>query len=204
MSRSLITGQGSGSSRTVWNPNSSLGGAVNVVTPTVGGGALKLKDLPSFRIIQQDYTTHNANRTYEQIPPDFIAYLNLYQIVVRTQNQYLSNPSVSVLLQITADALTGALNSYGLNTLNVELSVQNTYLQNTIEELLSGQNVNTAYSDSTGTLAMTQTLVLAPLFVYYIDLYGLPEPGVGFDPNKLSIVLAALENSGIDPYAGEP
>ena len=202
MSRSLITGQGGGSSRTVWNPNSSLGGAVNVITPTGGGGALKLKDLPSFRIIQQNYTTHNANRTYENIPPDFIAYLNLYQIVVRTQNQYLSNPSVSVLLQITADALTGALNSYGLNTLNVELSVQNTYLQNTIEELLSGQNVNPAYSDSTGTLAMTKTLVLAPLFVYYIDLYGLPEPGVGFDPNKLSIVLAALENSGIDPYAG--
>jgi hypothetical protein len=47
---------------------------------------------------------------------------------------------------------------------------------------------------------MVQTFELAPLFTYYIKMYGIPAPGVGFDPVKLNIVLTALENMGIDPY----
>lgn len=204
MSRSLINGSVGyhGGSRAVWAPNSTLGGAVNVVSTGGGGGAFKLtpQQLASFRVIQNSYSSQTANRTYENIPTDFVAYLNLYQVVIQTQRQYMKNSSLDIILQITAEALTGALNSYGLNTLNVELAVQNAYLQNTIEEFLSGQNINPVYTSTSGTLSMTKTLVLAPLFVYYIDLYGLPAPGVGFDPNKLSLVLTALENSGIDPY----
>jgi hypothetical protein len=141
-----------------------------------------------------------SNRTYENIPTDFVDYLRLYQLVTRVLNTNRSNTSLAVLLQITLDGLTGALNSYGLNTTNVELEVQNVYLQGTIEEMLSQQNVQTTYTNTSGTLDMTKTLVLAPLFVYYIQLYGVPEPGAGFDPGKLSIVLNALENNGIDPY----
>jgi hypothetical protein len=47
---------------------------------------------------------------------------------------------------------------------------------------------------------MHQTFQLAPLFRYYIRLYGVPEPGVGFDATKLALILTAMENSGIDPY----
>jgi len=107
---------------------------------------------------------------------------------------------LDILFQITADALTGAINSYGLNTLNIELTVQQTYLQHTIEEFLSGRNILSAYSDADGTISMTKTLVLAPIFVYYIKIYGAPQPGEGFDPNKLVLVYNSLVNSGIDPY----
>jgi hypothetical protein len=212
MSRSMISGMldnhggggGNVRKRTVWNPNSTLGGAVNVTSSGGGGGGTTFKlspaELRTFRTIEQDYTLPTANKTYETIPTDFVQYLRLYQLVVRVFNANKSNAGLNVLLQITLDALTGALNSYGLNTTNVELEVQNVFLQGTIEEMLSNQNVQTAYSNNSGTLDMSKTLVLAPLFVYYIQLYGIPEPGTGFDPNKLAIVLNALENSGIDPY----
>ena len=200
----MLDQHGGGRKRTVWAPNSTLGGAVIGTTPTGGGGgsafALTRPELRSFRTIQSDYTFHTANRTYENIPPDFVAYLQLYQLVGRVLNANRGNASLAILLQITLDSLTGALNSYGLNTTNVELEVQNVFLQGTIEEMLAQQNVQTVYSNNSGTLDMTKTLVLAPLFVYYIHLYGIPEPGAGFDPNKLALVLTALENSGIDPY----
>ncbi len=192
----------------VWNPTTSLGGAVNIIGGGGGGGgggrggafALSPSQLASFRVIEQNYTFPASTRTYEDIPTDFIQYLNLYQLVTRTRTQYSSNRSLDILLQITQEALTAALNAYGLNTLNIELSVQNTFLQGTIEELLSGQNIRSAYSETSGTLNMTRTLELAPLFVYYMKIYGVPAAGEGFDPNKLSFVLTALENSGIDPY----
>jgi len=129
-----------------------------------------------------------------------VKYLTLYNTVTTAQKYYKSNTSLYILFQITAEALTGAMNSYGLNTLNVELKVQNIDLQSVIEQLLSKENVKTAYAEVSGGLEMTKTFELAPLFVYYIQLYGVPEMGAGFDPNKLYIVLTALENSGIDPY----
>lgn len=198
----MLDNHGRGKKRAVWAPNSTLGGAVNVSTPATGGTAFKLTpaELNSFRIIEQNYTFPMANRTYETIPTDFVQYLKLYQLITRVQTANRKNSSLDILFQITSDALVGALNSFGLNTLNVELEVQNVYLQGTIEELLSQQNIQSTYSQTSGTLDISKTLVLAPLFMYYIRLYGVPEPGVGFDPNKLSIVLTALENSGIDPY----
>lgn len=212
MSRSMISGMldtHGGRTRTVWNPNSTLGGAVNVIASTGGGGTgggtggtfkLTPADLAKFRIIETDYTFPMANQTYENIPTDFVEYLRLYQTVLRVLNANRRNTSLSILLQITLDGLTGALNSYGLNTTNVELEVQNVFLQGTIDQMLSQENVRTTYTNNSGTLDMSKTLVLAPLFVYYIQLYGVPEPGAGFDPKKLLIVLNALENSGIDPY----
>ncbi len=206
MSRSNVSGQVVVGSRTVWTPNSSLGGALNVTTTTTtgAGGAFKLTpfELALLRKVEQNYTSHTANRTYENIPTSFIEYLKLYQQILLLRATYKQNAGLDILLQITGEALTGALNSYGLNTQAIEIGVQNTYLQGVIEELLSQQNVKTAYSDITGTISMAKTFVLAPLFMYYMKQYGVPDPGVGFDPNKLVLILTALENSGIDPYQG--
>ena len=204
MSRSIVSGQvASAGSRAVWSPNSSLGGAMNVIaTITTGGTAFNLTkaEYAVLRTIEQDYTSQTANRTYENIPTSFVQYLRLYQQVLKLQTTYKTNANLEILLKITSEALTGALNSYGLNAQAIELGVQNVYLQGVIEELLSNQNSFTAYADITGTIGMAKTFVLAPLFMYYIKQYGLPEPGVGFEPNKLAIILTALENSGIDPY----
>ena len=159
------------------------------------------QELQSLSSIQRLYTSHLADRTYENIPVDFTQYLKLREIANNAVNKYRQNAALSILFQITVDGITGAINTYGLNTLNTETQVQNLYLQGVINDIISGVNVTNAFHENVGTLSMQQTLELAPLFRYYIRLYGLPAPGVGFDPVRLSLVLTALENSGIDPYS---
>jgi hypothetical protein len=128
--------------------------------------------------------------------------LQLREVAEKARIKYSSNSALEVLFQITVDGITGAINTYGLNMQNIETQVQNTYLQGVIQEIINGVNVNKAFDRNVGTFSMSQNFSLAPLFRYYIGLYGVPAPGVGFDPTKLSLVLTALENSGIDPYDG--
>jgi hypothetical protein len=168
-----------------------------------GGGTITITDfeLESITSIQRLYTLHLADKTYTEIPTDYSQYLKLREVAYNAAIKYQHIPALAVLFQITVDGITGAINIYGLNTLNTELQVQNIYLQTVLEEIINGVNVTKAFDETNGTLSMRQNFQLAPLFRYYISIYGLPEPGVGFDPVKLSVVLTALENSGIDPYA---
>ena len=169
-----------------------------------GGGGSNISvtyaELQSLYSIQTLYTINLANKTYTNIPVDFSQYLKLRTIANNAVLKYRDNPALSILFQITVDGITGAINSYGLNTLNTETQVQNLYLQNVLQEIINGVNVTKAFDDTSGTFSMVQNFQLAPLFRYYISMYGLPAPGVGFDPVKLSLILTAMENSGIDPY----
>jgi hypothetical protein len=167
-----------------------------------GGGGTNITDveLQSLISIQQLYTVNLSERLYYQIPVDFPQYLKLRSVAYNAIEKYKDNAALSLLFKITVEGITGAINAYGLNTSNTETQVQNLYLQNTLQEIINGVNVKKAFDETSGTLAMKQTFQLAPLFRYYISLYGVPEPGVGFDPVKLSLVLTAMENSGIEPY----
>lgn len=168
-----------------------------------GGGSnisITYGELQSLYSIQTLYTTNLANKTYTNIPVDYSKYLKLRNIANNAVIKYKGSPALSILFQITVDGITGAINTYGLNTLNTETQVQNLYLQNVLQEIINGVNVTKAFDDTSGTLSMRQNFQLAPLFRYYISMYGLPLPGVGFDPVKLSLILTAMENSGIDPY----
>ena len=169
-----------------------------------GGGGITITaaELETLYEIQRLYTAHLADKTYEQIPVDYSQYLKLRLAAENARIKYQSQVGLSLLFQITVDGITGAINTYGLNTLYIDTQVQNTYLQGVLEEIINGINVNKAFDQNVGTMSMSRSFELAPLFRYYISLYGVPEPGVGFDPTKLALVLAALENSGIDPYDG--
>jgi hypothetical protein len=181
------------------------GGVVcNVSVDGTGGGnnvQLTALELESLHIIEQLYTSNLSSKNYVAIPTDFTAYLRLFDVVYRAQSKYAANPALALLFQITTEALTGAMNAFELNALNVELAVNNSYLQGVIDELLSGINRKKVLGENTGNISMRQTFELAPLFKYYIKIYGMPAPGAGFDPVKLNLVLTALENSGIAPYS---
>jgi hypothetical protein len=41
---------------------------------------------------------------------------------------------------------------------------------------------------------------LAPLYSYYIYLYGMPAYGVGFDATKLSLLATIMTKYGLNPY----
>ena len=168
-----------------------------------GGGSnisITYAELEAILSIQTLYTANLADKKYTDIPVDFTQYLKLREIANNAITKYDDVPVLAILFRITVDGITGAINAYGLNTLNTETQIQNLYLQTTLQEVINGVNVTKAFDETSGTLSMKQNFQLAPLFRYYIRLYGLPEPGVGFDPTKLALILTAMENSGIDPY----
>lgn len=155
----------------------------------------------SMRIIQEDYTIHLANQQYANIPTDYARYLQLYGIVQNTlQATSLQNPNLRVLLRITRDGLQGSLRVYDLFYRNVELTVQNAALRTQIQDLIDGVNIKTAL-ESTGTLCVTRTFTLAPIFSYYILVYGMPKCGQGFDEDKLNLLIPILESNGIAPFS---
>lgn len=150
----------------------------------------------SLRIIQQEYTTHLASRQYEDIPTDFAKYLQLYMVVDRT---FVRDANLKTLFQITKDGLKGSLHVFDLQYRNIELTVQNAALRAQIQTILDRVNVR-AVIESSGGLCVTRTFTLAPLFSYYILVYGMPTAGQGFDEAKLAVLIPILENNGINPY----
>jgi len=150
--------------------------------------------------IDTRYTSNIANQQYQLIPSDLERYLVLHNTIYDTQNRQ-TNTNIVKLFKITNDGLHGSINTYALYTSNIQLSLNNILLQKKIDEILSGKNEQQAMSNTTGQFTATQTFVLAPLFSYYIVMYGMPAYGVGFDPVKLSIISNILIENGIDPYA---
>jgi hypothetical protein len=178
--------------RTVMNP-------VGIPNSGVGGLIFTSETQQAIKAIQEYYTWNLANKTYTLIPTDYDKFLHLYYIIHSTIGK-ISNKNLKLLFQITEDGLQGAMNAYGLNFSNTDLTVQNTMLQQKIDEILSGKNVKNAFDKNTGQLRLQKSFKLAPLFSYYIMLYGMPEPGVGFDQAKLALLLSILEKYCIDPY----
>ena len=150
--------------------------------------------------IDTRYTSNIANQQYQLIPTDLERYLVLHNTVYDTQ-LIQTNTNIVKLFKITNDGLHGSINTYALYTSNIQLSLNSILLQKKIEEILSGKNEQQAMSNTSGQFTATQTFVLAPLFSYYIVMYGMPAYGVGFDPVKLSIISNILTENGIDPYA---
>jgi hypothetical protein len=167
----------------------------------IGGGnfSLSLDLIQALNTINDDFTTRLANKDYSNIPNDFTNYLTLYDTVYQS-TLIITNEGLLTLLNIALGGLKGAVEVYSLYTQNISLALNNNVLEQRIEEILSGKNEMDAMSGAQGTLSMTKTFFLAPLFSYYIVIYGMPEFGVGFDPKKLSIILDILNENGIDPY----
>jgi hypothetical protein len=200
ISKSLLTQSVSVGNRSLTNPmistaTISSSSAVSVNATFTNETYIALK------AIQELYTFNLASKTYENIPTDYNKFLYLYR-TVHTTYQNTTNPNLRLLFQITEDGLIGAINSFDLNYLNNELSQRNTELQSTINDLISKVNVKTAITSDTGNVSFQKSFTLAPLFSYYIVLYGMPPAGVGFDQEKLSNLLYIMEQNNIDPYAG--
>jgi len=150
--------------------------------------------------IELDYVKNMAERKYLQISQDMDKYLTLdYQVGLNLATA--KNSNVKLLLEIARDGLTGALHSRTLNTDVTELTIKNTILEKRIEDILSGKNEVSAMDDTCGEFVITKTFKLAPLYSYYIMLYGLPAFGIGFDPAKLTLVADILRRYCIEPFS---
>jgi hypothetical protein len=110
------------------------------------------------------------------------------------------NTNLRLLFQIAKDGLLGSLNSKTLNELNVDLNFQTLMLNKKVDDILSGKNEVVALGDVQGEFTISKTFKLAPIYSYYIYLYGMPAYGVGFDAAKLSLLVSIMNKYGINPY----
>jgi len=157
-------------------------------------------DLTSaLNIIENQYVSKMALKKYLEIPELMTQYLRLNDTMVSSIGKQ-RNTNLRLLFQIANDGLLGALNSKTLNSDNVDLNFQKLMLNKKVDDILSGKNEVKALGDVTGEISITKTFKLAPLYSYYIYLYGMPDYGVGFNAAKLSLLVAIMNKYGINPY----
>ena len=202
-SKSLFTNNTvSSNTRSLINPIS-----FGIAVQTIGTGtSQELEFLTQYyvniiRLIQTNYSSKIANQTYESIPTDFSQYTNLVKEVQEMRTK-TTNASVLLLLQIAEDTLRGAFNSLSLYGDNLILQLDKAELQKQVADILSDKNVTTTQSSmSSNNMTLTQSFQLAPVFNYYIRIYGAPLQGQGFDPVKVAFLIYTLQENGVDPYS---
>jgi len=154
----------------------------------------------TFSKIEQKYTRFLSEKNFDQIPADIIEYSNLYD-KIQKMVLHSSDKKMQLLFTISLHGLMGAIHAFHLNTQNVQLQLKTLSLQNRVETILTDKNsrdVMNASSSSTESLSLVKTVTLAPLYSYYILLFGVPENG--FDPVKIQEILQVLLQYNVDPY----
>jgi len=151
--------------------------------------------------VEKAYGHPLAVRNYPVIPTDYERFIELYNLLIAISEK-TTNPNMLLLLKLSVDALEGATNAYNLYGQTLALQIDKINIQNRLADVLSNKNeqVTNIPSQTQGQLAITQTFTLAPVFNYYILIFGIPVYGVGFDPSKISFLVGVLSSMGINPY----
>jgi hypothetical protein len=154
----------------------------------------------TLRIIEGFYGQNIANKTYYNIPNSYNQYVQYY-ILLQTIQSKIKNSALSLLIKFAQDTLIGAINSYAIYSNNIVLQLDKTNLEKKINDILTNKNEKVVeVANATGNLTITKTFRLAPVFNYYILIFGMPAFGVGFDPAKVGFLVNILSELGIDPY----
>ena len=183
--------------------------SLGIYSTTSSGGGETSSDVLDFltssylsilRIIETQYGANMANKTYENIPSNYNNYTDLVSNLKIIQTK-TTNSTLTLLLKIAEDTLVGAVNSYTLYGDNLILQVDKSNLEKRVNDILTDKNTKLVENTfSYSNMSVQKTFKLAAVFNYYIMIYGLPVPGVGFDPVKISFLVNILTEKGIDPY----
>jgi len=143
------------------------------------------EQLTALNDIFNSYTSLLANKSFESIPNNYTKYI---KILTQLKSIQIADPNLQLFIQIAENSLTGSMNvgaiytSYAYNEIKVAL------LNKRIREILSEKNTQHTADNVSGQFTATQTFTMAPIFSYYVYLYGLPDFGVGFDPAKMAFL----------------
>lgn len=149
--------------------------------------------------IESSYVNKMAIRKYLDIPTSVPTFLALNDVMLTAISEQ-KNTNLRLLFQIARDGMDGALKSRGLFVDNADLEVRVMMLNKKNDDILSGKNEVKAIGCTVGNISITKTFKLAPLYSYYIYLYGMPAYGVGFDATKLSLLATIMTKYGVNPY----
>jgi hypothetical protein len=155
------------------------------------------KVLAILETIQKKYSGNMANRLYSSIPTDYQQYVDF---IFALNSITINDANIKLLFQIVTDALNGSVNISGIFQQYTEATFQVVTLNQQIDEILSNKNMVKALTGATGTFSLTKTFILAPVYSYYIMMYGMPAFGVGFDPARITALATVLKAHGIKPY----
>jgi hypothetical protein len=149
--------------------------------------------------VETNYVEKMAKRKFLEIPNSVPAFLTLNDILLSSISK-MKNTNLRLLFQIARDGMDGALKSRTLYMDNADLEIQVLALNKKNDDILSGKNEVKAIACTSGQFAIKKTFKLAPLYSYYVYLYGMPAYGVGFDATKLSLLATIMTKYGLKPY----
>jgi len=149
--------------------------------------------------IETDYVEKMSKRKYLTIPDSVPTFLSLNDIMLNAIAKQ-KNTNLKLLFQIARDGMDGALHSRTLFADNADLDIRVLMLNKKNDDILSGKNEVKAIGTTSGQFTITKTFKLAPIYSYYIYLYGMPAYGVGFDATKLSLLATIMTKYGVNPY----
>lgn len=155
------------------NGNTSLNNVINS------------SQLAALEQIYESYTLLLADKSFETIPTNYAKYNAL---LTQLKSIQITDSNLELLIQITENSLTGSMNVGALYTSYAYNEIKVALLNKRIREILSDKNTQQAATNVSGQFTATQTFTMAPIFSYYVYLYGLPEYGVGFDPAKMAFL----------------
>uniref|UniRef100_A0A6C0DQ85 Uncharacterized protein n=1 Tax=viral metagenome TaxID=1070528 RepID=A0A6C0DQ85_9ZZZZ len=193
ISKSIFSNATATAYRPIYNPVDN-----GVVLRPINASILPPDVVASLEAVELNYTLPMSNKNYEVIPNDYNQYVQLYNILYNIVQTY-TDPTLITLLKIAKEALQGAINSYAIYGDNIACKLDALNLQQQVNDCLSNKNEHTVATGS-GTMTITRSFKLAPVFNYYIVLYGMPAAGVGFDPIRINFLVNLLIRVGINPY----
>lgn len=150
--------------------------------------------------IHDDYGLHAASRNYELISIDNTLYIELYD-QISTLISSITDNALGLLLTLSKETLITAFHSVSLHTGNITLQIEKNILQQKVNDLISQSNSEIIQNATTsGQFGIVRNFQLAPVYNYYIQVYGVPIYGAGFDPIRISFLAEILTTLSINPY----
>lgn len=150
--------------------------------------------------IEKNYGSHSSAKNYHLIDGNINVYNSVYENVQNILNA-IKTPELVTLITAIQELLSSSFNSLGLHKEIVTQNITISTLTNKVEEILTNKNRDSLLQNNNpGRLTITQTFTLAPVYNYYISIYGMPLQGQGFNPLKISYIAEILTSLNIDPY----
>jgi hypothetical protein len=144
--------------------------------------------------LENNYTNPLASKLYDNIENDIFQYSELYAKISKIEFDS-KNKNMKMLFKISLQGLAGAIHAFDLNKQNIELNLENLILKNKMEIILSNKNIKPVNEIETK-MSIVKKFTLAPLYSYYIVLFGVPENG--FEQSKINQIIEFMKKYNID------
>tara|TARA_B100000927_G_scaffold287362_1_gene280137 strand:+ start:599 stop:1207 length:609 start_codon:yes stop_codon:yes gene_type:complete len=150
--------------------------------------------------IEQNYGQQSASKNYHSISTNIFIYDALFNNIQNIINN-ITTPELITIVTAIKELLTASFNSVSLHRDNIVQNITISTLNKQIQDMLNNKNRELLLKQNTsGNISITQSFSLAPVYNYYIAIYGMPLQGQGFNPLKVSYIADVLTDMNIDPY----